>query len=217
MKFSILVSLVSIATIASAMQTASAQESRGARFNYAPNVWKSESARLPKGYGNPPAAHTVQAGAVPSGNLLGLDPTMLTKPAPPPIVATQPAMMSVTPRMFAPVPTAKATFNPMFGTPQAAQPQSMPQQAPAMPMQMKAAPANHAPVAVVAHHSQGLSGRLMHPPRGRSIAPASATPAVASYAPGVGYSPGPLLPSTSSGGMRASTSLNGVIIGRKHK
>lgn len=216
MKLSILVSLVSIATIASAMQTASAQESRGARFNYAPNVWKSEGVRLPKGYGNPPAAHTVQAGAVPSGNLLGVDPTMLTKPAPPPVVATQPAMMSVTPRMSVPVPTAKASFNPMFGTPQVAHlPPSVPQQAAAMPMPMKAAPATHAPV-VVARHTQGLSGRMLtHPVR--HIAPASATPAVASYPTNFGYSPGPLLPSSSSGGMKTSTALSGVIISRKHK
>jgi hypothetical protein len=215
MKPSIIVSLVSIATIASSMQTASAQESRGARFNYAPNVWRSESVRLPKGYGNPPAAHTVQAGAVPSGNLLGVDPTMLTKPAPPPVVATQPAMMSVTPRMFAPVPTAKASFNPMFGSPQVAHlPPSVPQQAAAMPMPMKAAPATHAPV--VAHRSQGISGRLLTPNR-HNVVPRSAAPAVASYPTNFGYSPGPLLPSSSSGGMRTSTSLNGVIIGRKHR
>jgi hypothetical protein len=220
MKFSILVSLMALASIATSMQTASAQESRGARFNYAPNVWKSESVRMPKGYGAPDPVHNVRAGAVPSGNLLGIDPSMFTKPAPPPpVIAARPATTSVTPAMF--IPKANASFNPQFGKPQVAQlpASAVPQQAVAMPMQMKpiAATNHHAPV-VAARHSTQVAGRMLRPAF-RNVAPATASPAVASYPTNFGYSPGPLLPSSSSGGGSASTKVSGVLIGRsaRHK
>jgi hypothetical protein len=213
MKFSILASLMTIATIATSMQSASAQESRGARFNFAPNVWKSEGVRMPKGYGNPDPVHAVRAGAVPSGNLLGVDPSMLSKPAPPPVVAAAPVMTSVTPAMF--VPKTNANFNPMFGKPQVAQlPAPVPQQAVAMPMTTKPLVARSAP-AGKRHVNTAVGGRLLTPTR-RYVAPTSATPAVASYPTNFGYSPGPLLPS-SGNGVSASTKLSGVILGRKHK
>jgi hypothetical protein len=216
MKFSILVSLVAFATIASTMQAASAQESRGARFNFAPNVWKSESVRLPKGYGGPEPMHNVRPGAVPS-NLLGVDPSMLAKPAPPPIVAVQPAMPMVSAQMS--VPRANASFNPIFGKPQVApMPATVPQQAVAMPMTTKPVVAKAAPAAR-RQVATGVQGVLRKPPSGRptNITPMSGTPAVASYKEGFGYSPGLLLPSNSSGGSRTTTAVSGVIVGKKHK
>lgn len=211
MKLSILVSLVTLASIAGSMQSASAQESRGARFNFAPNVWKSESVRMPKGYGNPDVVHAVRPGSVPS-NLLGVDPSMLAKPAPPPVVAAAPVMTSVTPNMF--VPKTNSAWNPMFGKPQAAQlPAPVPQQAVAMPMTTQPMKAKSAP-AGRPRVNTAVAGRLMRPAH-RSISPASASPAVASYPTNFGYSPGPLLPST--GGMNSSATVKGVIVGRKHK
>lgn len=213
MKFSILVSLVTLASIAS-MQAASAQEGgRGARFNFAPNVWKSESVRMPKGYGAPEPVHNVRAGAVPSSNVLGLDPSMLAKPAPPPpVVAARPVMTAVTPAMF--IPKTNATFNPMFGSPKVAHlPPSVPQQAVAMPIAMKPVAANRAPVAV--RRSTAVAAVLKRP---RFHAPVPASSAVAaSYPTGFGYSPGPLLPSTARA-TSTSTALNGRLLTKiRHK
>lgn len=212
MKLSLFVSLVAISAIASSMQSASAQEARGARFNFAPNVYRVEQSRVPKDYGAEPA-HNVRAGAVPNSNLLGVDPSMLAKPAPPPpVVAARPAMTSVTPAMF--VPKTNSAFNPMFGKPQVAQlPAPVPQQAVAMPMQMKPATAAPAQAAPRRHVNTAVAGRLMKPVR-RNIAPTTATPAVASYGKNFGYVPGAYLPS-SSGGASTSTIVHGVIVNQK--
>ncbi len=207
-----LIALVSIAT----MQAASAQEGRGMRFNYAPNVWKAETARLPKGYGdfNEPK-HNVQSGSVPTRNVLGLDPMMLSKPAPAPVVAANPVTTSLTPKLMA--PTATPSFNPLFGKPvtpimaQAAPlPPAVPQQAVAQPAMAKPA-ATSAP-AVRRTVNTGLSGRIM-PHRVKNVAPMMATPAVASYG-GMGYVPGAYLPSSGSGGGSASTKVSGVLMTR---
>lgn len=212
MKLSILASLIAFATIASTMQAASAQESRGARFNFAPNVWRSESVRLPKGYAAPDPVHNVRAGAVPS-NLLGVDPSMLAKPAPPPIIAAHPAVPMVSSQVN--IPRANATFNPMFGKPQVAQlPAPVPQQAVAMPMPRTTAPAKAAPAGKPRYAARpSVSGRLLTPVK-RNVTPQTATPAVASYREGFGYSPGLLLPSN-SGGSGANTTVTGKLI--RHK
>lgn len=218
MRTAIYVSLIAI-TALSAFQSASAQEgapTRGARFNYAPNVYKVESANLPKGYGQfATPTHNVRAGGVPSKSLLGLDPAMLQKPMPipQPVVAARPAATSVTSQVSVP----KTWFNPMFGTPNtvAQLPSPMPQQAVAMPI----APARpqHAVTrsAPVANHAvrTGLSGRVRLPKR-HNVTPLMASPAVASYGKNFGYVPGPLLPSN-SGGASATSSVSGKIMYKK--
>lgn len=208
MKLSVL-TLATIALAVTSVQSASAQETRGARFNYAPNRWKSETAPLPKGYGEYAApAHNVRAGAVPSSNMLGLDPAMLERPAPPPPiqqVAARPATTSVTPSWS--VPKTNASFNPAFGRPQSVVAQSMPAAMPApgpalaKPQAAPVKPAVAAPIHVARHRPAsvhtGVSGRLMRPHM-PTVSPASATPAVASYGKNFGYTPGPYMP-TSSG------------------
>lgn len=210
MKLSASLTVILISVAASSWQSASAQESRaGARFNYAPNIWKAESARVPKGYGEyAEPAHNVRSGAVPSSNMLGVDPSMLEKPAPPPQVAATPAMTSVTPSMS--IPKTNATFNPAFGKPQGVVAQSVP---PAMPASVPvvkpqtAKPAQAKPVVASAapaprHHSvshTAVSARLM-PPALNNVVPAHATPAVASYDKNFGYVPGAYLPSNTGGG-----------------
>lgn len=216
MKISLFVSLAVITFAASSMQTASAQEARGARFNFAPNVYRTEQSRLPKGYGAEPM-HNVRAGAVPSSNLLGVDPSMLAKPAPPPpVIAAHPAMTSVTPAMF--IPKTNAGFNPMFGKPQVAQlPAPVPQQAVAIPMQMKPATAAPAQAAPRRHVNTGVAGRLLTPPRRRNIAPTTASPAVASYGKNFGYVPGAYLPSSGGSG-GATTDVTGRLLTKtKHR
>src|SRR5262249_12439080 len=156
-----------------------AQEGRGARFSFAPNVWATEKQRIPTdNYVEP--AHNVQRGAVPR-SLLGLDPNMLAKPAPqapaPSLqVAARPVTTSVTPN-FVP----RGGFSPAFGTrvgaePIAAQPAVLPQQAQAKPL------AQNKPVAVIAqapHHAASSVRARMLPPH--KVEPSMATPAVASY------------------------------------
>ena len=209
MKVSIYVSLIALVGIAS-MQSASAQEGRGARFNYAPNVWKAESARVPKGYGEfADPQHNVRSGAVPSKSLLGLDPLMTSKPAP--VTALPPPMPVVSAQ--AALPKATPSFMPAFGKPMMAQAMplpTMPQTAVAQPTinPNQAQPAKSAPAARVVH--TGLSGRVRVPSRS-VVTPASATPAIASYGNNVGYDPGAYLPKT-GGGSSASTRLNGVLL-----
>jgi hypothetical protein len=215
MRIHILVSLVAFASIASTMQSACAQEgapTRGARFNFAPNVYKTESARLPRGYDAPDPVHNVRHGAVPKGNMLGLDPALLTRPAPPPPVqTTMIAMPTVSAQALA--PKTSAQFNPMFGKPMVAQlPAPVAQQAVAMPITTQPLVAKSAPAAKRSVNT-AVAGRLLTPVRRRPavIRPQTGTPAIASYGNGVGYSPGTYLP-TASSGSSARTDVHGVII-----
>ncbi len=221
MRLSLLVSLVTLSAIASSVQVASAQETRGARFNFAPNTYKTESSRVPKGYGAPDPEHNVRAGSVPTNNHFGLDPSFLAKPAPPPqIIAARPAaipMPTVSARAF--VPQSNANFHPSFGRPMVAQaqqlPASVPQQAVAMPIPQQVHPAMAAPARVARRHvNTGVNARLMTKIPRRTINPASATPAVASYGKGVGYTPGAYLPSA-SGGMSTQTEVNAKLYHRR--
>lgn len=208
----LLVSLVTLSAVVTSMQSASAQEAntRGARFNFAPNIYRTEASRVPKGYNAEPV-HNVRAGSVPSSNLLGLDPSILAKPAPlPPVVAAHPAMPMVSAQAF--VPKANANFNPMFGKPMVAQlPAPVPQQAVALPIQMKPVAAASAPTAKRHVATTALSGRLLKP-KYRQVRPASAAPGVASYGNNFGYTPGAYLPSS---GMSTQTDVHGVIVKQK--
>jgi hypothetical protein len=196
----------------SAVQAASAQDApRGARFNYAPNVWRAEHANIPKGYGDyVEPTHAVKQGSMPSKNLLGLDPMMLSKPAPtPPVPQT-----NVT--ATAQAPKTNASFMPAFGKPMLAQAPVMPQAATAKPyVPVKpeiAAPAQAAPQpAVVASNTKSVSGRV-HVPTRHVPAPESATPHVASYSDSDRfYTPStPTLPS--SGGGTATTKVSATLI-----
>lgn len=215
MKVKTLVSLLVLAGIATSMQSADAQEGRraGARFNFAPNVWKNEAAILPKGYATPDPAHNVRPGAVPSNNMLGLDPAMLTKPAPPPVMQPH-AMPTVASQVS--VPRTNTNFNPMFGKPMVAQlPAPIPMQASPLPMAAKPLAATPASAPAGKRHvATGVSGRLMRPARRPAVRPESATPAVASYGKNFGYVPGAYLPS-STGGINARAELSGKLLRNK--
>jgi hypothetical protein len=214
MRFSLCVSSLVLIGIVS-MPSVSAQETRGARFNFAANTWKAEQSRVPKGYGDyADPQHNVHSGAVPSKNVLGLDPMMLSKPAPMPPAVVTPAKTQVTAQ--ASVPKITPSFSPLFGNPEKAIAQlsaTLPQQAIAKPMTQSApvsAPTHNAPVARHSSASRGVHARLMTPVH-HDVAPVAATPAVASYGKNFGYVPGPLLP-TSSGGMSARAEVSGRII-----
>jgi len=72
----------SLIALASTLSPAYAAEGRGARFNYAPNIFPLEEPRMPKqNYSVAPAAGPQFAGKVPHGpSFLGLEPQMLVKP-----------------------------------------------------------------------------------------------------------------------------------------
>lgn len=219
------ISYLSLLTVALTVgvQAANAQPAeRQARFKFAPNIYRTEEARMPVD-NTPEPFHNVRNGAVPrSTNFLGVDPSMTApRPAPPPpvqTVAARPVTTTATPQMFVP----KTSFNPAFGKPThiAQLPAPVPQQAVAQPMTMPVRPAaaNHAPAAVrrapVAkrHYNSQVAGRLLTPVR---TAPVNATPEVASYGKNVGYIPGPILPSTNIGNINAQSEVRGKIIRKK--
>ena len=202
-----LLSVAALVTVDAQQANAQAKE-RGARWSFAPNVYRVEQPRLPQGYGAP----SVQQGSMPrSSSFLGLEPGMLNRPpAPVPQVAARPAMPQVTGRAF--VPTT--AFNPSFGQPvqpmSAGAPIQMAQLPPAVgpgtstaPAVRQAAPA-HRPVA--RSHNAHVSGKLLTP---HKHVGQSASPAVASYS--TGYMPGGSLPSSSSGNS-VRTAVNGRIL-----
>lgn len=219
MKLSIThITLIALTACAATLPVSAQEGGRGARFNFAPNVYKVESSRVPTDYNSQPV-HSVRDGAVPKGNLLGLDPQILAKPAPQPaaqpVVAARPAATTVTPQWSVP----KTSFNPAFGKPGdlthqplASLPAPVPQQAVAGPLiPVKPAATTHAPVA--RHHvNTAVNGRLMRQPHTAAPAAALASPAVASYGKNFGYVPGPFLPNEATGGMSAQAEVRGRVI-----
>lgn len=229
MKLSASLSLVVIALAASSMQSASAQENaRGARFNYAPNTWKAESSRVPKGYGEfADPQHNVHQGSVPTSDMLGLDKDLLSKPVPAmpapmpqPQVAARPTTTAVTPAWS--VPKTNANFSPSFGKPQSLVAQSIPAAMPAphpaiakpavlspvKPASVASAPAAKQHHQASVHTNAGVHGHLLPP---HIVAPIAATPAVASYGKNFGYVPGTLMP-TVKGGSSAESKVTGKLM-----
>ncbi|HEY9790847.1 MAG TPA: hypothetical protein V6D22_10640 [Candidatus Obscuribacterales bacterium] len=220
MKLSFYISLLALVGI-STMQAASAQDAHNARFNYAPNVWKAEHANLPKGYGDyVEPQHNVRAGAVPQGNVLtsGLDPMMLSKPAPKsPVVTT-----AATPRIMA--PQTNANFNPAFGRPVMAQlPSVMPQHATALPMTPQAPMAKPVAATPIAQAVKPVMAKKMvfasmKRPAFQNAKPASAPAQVASYGDNFlnkNFGVGPVLPrSGSRSASGANATVTGVILSK---
>ncbi len=220
--------LVSILTAAAAsalfVQQADAQEqrgSRGARWTFAPNIYKIEQPRIPQGYEAP---SKVRQGAVPqSASFLGVDPGMLNS-RPAPIaprqqVAARPASPQVTGKAFVP----NTSFHPSFGQPvqplQAGAPMHMATLPPAVaPVPQAAAPAAARPAASPVHKATKPASRPYHATRTVSgvlkkpskTAGQSASPAVATYSSG--YMPGGHLPAQSGAGSSVKTAVNGRII-----
>lgn len=200
-------------------QAAQAQESRGARYSFAKNVWKMEQPRVPSEVDTP---HAVRQGAMPrSSSFLGVDPGMLSRPAAPQI-ATQPAIntQQVSHKLFVP----NTSFQPSFGKPvqplQAGAP--LPMNVASLPAPVANMPQSAAPTVVKTasapahkrsgsprHHSTAVSGVLKtpHHPTGSSASPATAT-----YGNNVGYVPGGYLPAHSSSGYSANTNVQGRIV-----
>jgi hypothetical protein len=203
-------------------QAANAQEGGpqrpGNRFNFAPNVWKTEVSRLPSAI--PAEVHNVRPGSVPKQNSLlgGPDPNFFSKPVP---VARPPQVQqNVTPRMVSSPVIAKGTYSPAFGMPAqppqqiALQPSPAPMTPAVVQPQGMQQPMGQARAAARRHVSTGVSGRIVSARKPRGLA---AGPAVASYGNGFGYQPGAFTPPVqSAGGRSASTTVHGVLV-HKHK
>lgn len=192
-----------------AAQEGGGQRPPGARFAFAPNVYRMEQPRVPKGYGAAPAP-SVAAGSVPSSNMLGLDPSVLQRPQQ--HVAARPAASNVAGQAFIPKAVPQVAFNPAFGSAAPIQPLQSPAMAMAQPMARAAAPAKASaarPAGRRPHIETGVSGTLKTPIR-------HSTPAmVASYGPGFGYTPGGHMPSQSGGNMSTRTSVSGQVLRQK--
>lgn len=220
-KFAILSTTIAIIAASSTVQAAYAGDRPGARFTFAPTVYKLEEARLPAGYGAPaPSNHSVSHGSMPSGrSMLGIDPTMLAaRPAPrgprvAPIattnVAASPSWTNLVPNLnpFAPVANKGQFGSPLNVPPVVA---SLPPQA------AKAQPKSIAP----ASSNTNLSGKINPRRSSTAVAARLAKPAralaarqgapIQSYGNNNFYSAGSTVPTGS--GYSTNTNVSGRII-----
>jgi hypothetical protein len=218
-KFALLSTTIAIIAASSTVQSAEAQ---GARFKYAPNIYKIEESRMPAGYGQPAAnPHSVTHGSAPKGmSALGLDPTMLAarpvRPAPrvAPIasttVAASPSWTNAVPFLnpFAPVANKG-----QFGQP--LNPNVPPVVASLPPQAAKAQPKSIAPAS-----STNLSGKINPRRSSTAVAARLAKPAralaarqgapIQSYGNNNFYAPGSTAPTGS--GFSTNTNVSGRIL-----
>jgi len=211
----LLLSLISVTALGAVnAQVAHAEPKEGgARWTFAPNIYRTEQARVPKEMDGPRA---VRAGSVPQGsNFLGLDPAMLSKPTPQ--VAAKPITVpiaQVSNKLFIP----GTSYKPSFGSPvqpAKAEPMKMAVLPPGAgsPIPMTAPPVAK-PVAVPVHASAprhihtAVSGSIRKPHKSHGE---SAPPAVAaSYSSG--YMPGGSLPAQSGAGSIADSKVSGRVL-----
>lgn len=212
-----LLSILSMAALVISAPAANAQaKERGARWSFAPNIYKVEQPRLPQGYDAP---STVRSGAMPqSSNFLGVDPGMLNSRPPSPVsqVAARPAAPQVTGRAFVP----NTAFKPSFGQPiqplNAGAPIQMAHVPPSAHIPQMAAPTAARPAAPAhyarrpvarPHSTRAVSGRLVTP---KKSVGQTASPIAATYS--TGYVPGGYLPAHSGSGNGVNTNVHGRII-----
>lgn len=168
-------------------------------------------------YAAAPTPSSVHSGVAPK-NLLGLDPSFVSKPAPLPVAPV--AQPQVAAKIMPSNPFAS-----VFGRPStpaalvASAPQALPAlQAPAAKFGAPNTPKPTQAPAVSATTNTHIAWKQPHHARPTALAAAPArTAPVAAYAPGVGYSAGDVHPGYGNGGTYVNTALNGAIIGRHHK
>ncbi len=223
-KFAILSTTIAIIAASSTVLPAQAQHrDRGARFDFAPQIYKLEESKVPPGYGAPPPSnHSVKHASMPSrSSLLGIDPAMLAAARPvqrgprvAPIAATtvaaSPSWTNAVPFLnpFAPVANKG-----QFGQP--LNPNVPPVVASLPPQASKAQPRTIAPSS-----NTSLSGKInprrsstavaaRRVPRANALAAKQGAP-IQSYGNNFGYTAG----STAPVGSGASTSVTGNVYGR---
>lgn len=221
--------LSTIAIIASSsVQAAYANDRPGARFTFAPTIYKLEQARMPAGYGAPAAnPHQVSHGVAPKGmSALGLSPEMLAaRPAPrgPRVAPIAQQSVNSTLGFGNPVPFLNP-FAPVANKGQFGQPLNVPPVVAALPPQAaKPQVAQARPIAPVTA-SSNVSGRINVPRRssnnsvsGRLAKPARALAArqgspIQSYGNNFGYTAGSTAPTGS--GYTTNTNVSGRVLYR---
>lgn len=212
---------IAVGTVADIKPAMAQQSSRGARFDFEPNVWSPQIAQKRHYRNFNPPTTSVGHGAVPkAASFLGVDPSML-KPAPKPPAPVQPMVAtSVRPQMsfgqpqatMVPKPLTATPFNPGFGAPQQSAPavaQSLP---PAAKPQQMAAPSSNKSLSgrMVPKRNtqskQAVQGKMLKPKQPSGL---NAKPSVASYGNNF-FTPGSTKPESS--GFTYSQELNGRII-----
>ena len=215
-----IISIVTAGFAAAAPANAGPMEG-SARFNFQPNTWGAEKAPKPFMRATTPV-HAVRSGMVPraGASFLGVDPSMLTKPAPPPApvqmnVAATPSFGTATPLVSAP-----AKFNTAFGTPLTPAPPApvvahVPPAITPIPQVAKAAPAMQVKPQgkPVVHTNSGVSGKVLahHPKKSPVGLAANPGPPVAGYGD-MGYKPGGFNPASVGGGTSSSGNVYGKIL-----
>jgi hypothetical protein len=215
---------LSIITLAAAGSAVSQPVlAQGARFDFAPHQWAVEKPGQPTSRYTAPVGN-VRSGAVPHGSsFLGLDPGVLSKPAPvvapiaQTIVAPRTTFTSVVPRM---IPQVPAAFKSAFGQPispttpviaQAATPQP-----PLTVRPISSSKSVGARLLKPSVANKSVSGQLLNHKRtiARSAGPALAMPAkhIDSYGNNVGYIAGPFIPTMTGGGMSSSATVSGRLM-----
>jgi hypothetical protein len=215
-------SIISVAAAVAASQPAQADEEArrppSARWEYAPNTWRKETAPSHRWETSAPAV-AVRSGAVPSKNMLGVDPSFLAKAPPPPPRFVAPPMQVARQQVSA-VPIAVKPTTPMeafskaFGRPVSATPVA-PMMA-ALPQSLPAAPTPIAASRPAVHHvprtSSSLNGKVLpQPHRYGQTAPAARALPIASY--GNNYF-APAFTPTAGSGNSTSTAVKATIIPR---
>jgi hypothetical protein len=199
--------LIIAATVTVTLQPASA---KGARFDFAPNIFPLEHAQLPAGYGEPPVApHSVQTGSVPkSSSFLGVDPQLLSKAPVAPLARAIPSMN------FTKAVPLNSPYQSTFGKPVTpSQPVMATLPKAAAPLALN--PPATKPVAAK-NASKSVSGKLLNKPK-HVVVPSRATALalgkkIDSYGQNSGYTPGGYLPTASGSGMTINADVSGKLL-----
>jgi len=217
-------SITLVASASTAFCPAFAREGQGARFQYAPNVFRLEEPRVPQesySTGSKPVRPAME-GRVPHGpSFLGVDPQFL-RPAPRQVEnRTQVAMHP----SVAPV-SINSPYRPGFGAPSAPPQAALPKQLPTFgsPSALPQSSSSKTVAGKLMPHksqpslaSRSVNGRLL--PRKHAVgqpAAALALKPIESYGKNFGYVPGSYLPVSSSSGMSAKSNVFGKLL-TQHK
>jgi len=219
-KTTLTLSIASISLmLAYTVPAAHAQQRGGARFNFAPNIYPMEQARVPE-MSYHPEAHSVRSGHVPSSkDILGIDPGSLPAApvqAPTSVAQTQ-ARLSTTP------PTH---YQDSFGSPNnvpalAALPKTLAPLTAVPKAGEKQYSANKAVSAKLMHSKDNhyigtkVAGRLLKRNHAAGQFGQALALKPASYANNFGYEPGPMVPMSSGDGMTVRQNVTGTLIHRK--
>ncbi len=205
--------------LAMSVPSASAQQRGGARFNFAPNVYRLEDTRVPDSALLPPDSHSVRSGHVPSSkDILGIDPGSLpVAQAPAAVSPPQVQLMQATPAHYQESFGAPNNVPALAALPKTLTPLSTPK------VGEKPYSANKAVSAKLMHAKNNryigtkVAGKLLKQNHiaGQSGQALAMKPA-ASYGKNFGYEPGAFVPTASGDGMNVRTAVSGTLLHRHY-